>query len=469
MQTIIFYGSQVMENKRIKLDYTNVIGQITEEEIYNEQNKVTELHNGIENKKLDGSEYLGWLDLPEKIEETLIEDIIETSQKIKDSSDTFIVIGIGGSYLGAKAVNSALTHTFYEALPKTFKLLPEVVFAGQNLSSDYIADLLDLIIDKRVSVNVISKSGTTTEPAIAFRIILKELEKLYGVNEANRRIFVTTDKDKGALKQLANEKGYKSFVIPDDVGGRYSVLTPVGLLPIAVAGHNIRELLQGAKDMRNILKDPNLRTNPAYLYATVRNLLLKKDKNIEIMSYFSHKMFYFAEWWKQLYGESEGKDQKGIFPASCCFTSDLHSMGQYIQDGRRNLFETFIEVENQKREVRIPFDNQNLDKLNYLHNQTVEHVNYKAYLGTALAHKDGGVPNMSIILPELSPYYLGQLIYFYEKACALSGYSIDVNPFNQPGVEAYKKNMFALLGKEGFENETKTLNDELDNRKRYIV
>jgi glucose-6-phosphate isomerase len=370
------------------------------------------------------------------------------------------VIGIGGSYLGSKAVIDALSDSFSQ-IKGSFEV-PNIVFAGQNISEDYLYELRDLLEYKEWACVVISKSGTTTEPAVAFRLLKQDLEERYGVEEARKRIIAITDAEKGALHTLAKAEGYKMYVIPDDIGGRYSVLTPVGLLPIAMAGLNIRELVQGAKDMEKLCNaEVSFENNPAARYAAVRNLLYKKGKKVEILVNYNPKLHYFAEWWKQLYGESEGKDEKGIFPASVDFSSDLHSMGQYIQQGERILFETVLSISNVNYEVRVPEDKDNLDKLNFLAGKRVDEVNKMAELGTMIAHVDGGVPNMRIKVPQLNEYYLGQLIYFFEKACGISGYALGVNPFDQPGVEAYKKNMFALLEKPGYEKETEEIKKRL--------
>jgi glucose-6-phosphate isomerase len=370
------------------------------------------------------------------------------------------VIGIGGSYLGSKAVIDALSDSFSQ-IKGSFEV-PNIVFAGQNISEDYFYELRDLLEYKEWACVVISKSGTTTEPAVAFRLLKQDLEERYGVEEARKRIIAITDAEKGALHTLAKAEGYKMYVIPDDIGGRYSVLTPVGLLPIAMAGFNIRELVQGAKDMEKLCSaEVPFENNPAARYAAVRNLLYKKGKKVEILVNYNPKLHYFAEWWKQLYGESEGKDQKGIFPASVDFSSDLHSMGQYIQEGERILFETVLSITNVNYEIRVPEDKENLDKLNFLAGKRVDEVNKMAELGTMIAHVAGGVPNMRIKVPQLNEYYLGQLIYFFEKACGISGYALGVNPFDQPGVEAYKKNMFALLEKPGYEKETEEIKKRL--------
>ncbi len=393
-----------------------------------------------------GGEYLGWLDLPTAFDRDELVRIKAAAQTIRDNSEVLVVIGIGGSYLGAKAAIEFCQHSFYNLLPKAQRNGPEVYFAGTNLSGTYLQHLQELIGDRDFSVNVISKSGTTTEPAIAFRIFKKKLEAKYGVEGARSRIYATTDRARGALKTLSTQEGYQTFVVPDDVGGRYSVLTAVGLLPIAAAGIDVDALIQGAADQAQLATAP-LAENDCYRYAAARNILYRKGKEVELLVNYEPRLHFVAEWWKQLYGESEGKDNKGIFPAAVDFTSDLHSMGQYIQDGRRILFETVLEIETPDFEVTIESETQDLDGLNYLAGKTLDYVNKKAAEGTRMAHIDGNVPNLKINIPAATPYHLGQLFYFFEKACAISGYLLAVNPFDQPGVEAYKANMFALLGK----------------------
>ena len=420
------------------------------------------LFNTIYNKTGAGNDFLGWIDLPSRtFEGNLLEDIEQTADELRWKSDVFVVVGIGGSYLGARAVIEALKPHF--DIHSGVKGNPMIVYAGHNMSEDYLHDLLELLDHKDYSMAVISKSGTTTEPAIAFRILKQHIIKKYGEAEAASRIVAITDKAKGALKQLANAKGYKTYIVPDDVGGRFSVLTPVGLLPIAVAGINIRELVNGAELMEEEIKKGSTSQAGASCidYAACRQTLYSMGKTNEIMVNYEPRLVYFSEWWKQLYGESHGKDQKGVFPASVTFSTDLHSMGQYIQDGLRNLFETVISVENSNHELRIPMEGEDLDQLNYIAGKRISEVNHKAELGTMLAHEDGGVPVIRISIPEMSAFVLGQLIYFFEMACALSGYMLEVNPFDQPGVEAYKKNMFALLGKKGYEAQTEILNKRL--------
>jgi glucose-6-phosphate isomerase len=403
-----------------------------------------------------GNDFLGWLDLPVQLEAAFLSRIQADAEKIRKMAEIFVVIGIGGSYLGSKAVIEALGNPFEDL--KGGSGYPYVVFAGENLSESYHAHLLELLDKREYAVAVISKSGTTTEPAIAFRLIRQHIEKKYGKAGARERIFAITDSSRGALKKLADAEGYASYVIPDDVGGRYSVLTPVGLLPIAVAGFDINALVNGAVTMRETaMKSSDFDHNPCVQYAAARNLLLRSGKFVEILVAFEPNLLYVIEWWKQLYGESEGKEQKGIFPAGVTFTSDLHSMGQYIQEGMRTLFETVISVGEPATHLVVPNDPENLDGLNFLSGKRLSEVNRQAELGTMLAHVDGGVPNIRLTIPAINEYYLGQLIYFFEFACALSGYALGVNPFDQPGVEAYKKNMFALLGKPGFEKETAEL------------
>ncbi len=425
-------------------------------DVYNTYKTETEeLNAALHEKTGRGSDFVGWVNLPNEISNNFLNDVETTAKNIREKNiDVYIVIGIGGSYLGAKAVIDALNDNF--AHLKGDK--PAVLFAGQNISEDYLAELRDLLKNKEWATCVISKSGTTTEPALAFRVLKQDLEEKYGKEEAKSRICAITDESKGALKTLADDEGYKTFVIPDDVGGRYSVLTPVGLIPIAVAGFDIRALVNGAKDMAKATgaKVP-FENNIACQYAAARHSLYQEGKKIEILVNYQPKLHYMAEWWKQLYGESEGKDGKGIFPASVDFSSDLHSMGQYIQQGERLMYETVISVKKPNREVIIPEDENNLDKLNYLAGKNVDYVNKMAELGTQIAHVDGDVPNIKIEIEKLDEHNIGQLIYFFEKACGISGYLINVNPFDQPGVEAYKKNMFALLEKPGFETETKML------------
>ena len=417
-------------------------------------NALSDLLNG----KGKGNDFLGWVNLPNDIDNNLLDSIEESARVLSNNCDIVVVIGIGGSYLGAKAVIEALNNSF-DLLQKDRKN-PIVLFAGQNIGEDYLFELQELLKDKKFGIISISKSGTTTEPAIAFRLLKTQLENQAGKEVAKKLIICITDKEKGALRILADKEGFTTYVIPDNVGGRFSVLTPVGLLPIAVAGYDIRALVNGAIDMKNKAIVPST-DNIAIQYAIIRNELYKIGKKIELLVNFNPKVYYIAEWWKQLYGESEGKDGKGIFPAAVDFTTDLHSMGQYIQDGERHLFETVISVEKSTHSLLIPHDKDNLDGLNFLAGKNIDNVNKMAELGTCIAHVDGGVPNLKIVLPELSEYYLGQLLYFFEIACGISGYILGVNPFNQPGVEAYKKNMFALLDKPGYEEESKLIKNKL--------
>lgn len=446
--------------KSISLNLDKTFDFISKDTVEGYAGQLQKHNEDLHNKTGKGNDFLGWVNLPTSISEAELADYEATAKALQDKKiEVFVVVGIGGSYLGAKAVVDALTDSFAQ-LKGSDK--PLILFAGQNIGEDYLYELRQLLKTKEYALAVISKSGTTTEPAIAFRLLKQDIEEKYGKEEAVSRIIAVTDAERGALKSLANSEGYKTYVIPDDVGGRYSVLTPVGLLAIAVAGFDIRALVQGAVDMEKASgPDVTFENNLPAQYAAVRNELYKNGKMIEILVNYNPKLHYFAEWWKQLYGESEGKEGKGIFPASVDFTSDLHSMGQYIQEGERKLFETVLSVASPDREVRIPSDEANLDSLNYLANKRVDEVNKMAELGTMLAHVDGGVPNIQVELPKLNEYYLGQLIYFFEKACGLSGYTLGVNPFDQPGVEAYKKNMFALLEKPGFEEATKAIKARL--------
>ncbi|MBU1014444.1 MAG: glucose-6-phosphate isomerase [Bacteroidetes bacterium] len=441
----------------MKIELKNVLNIFDQDHINEYSSEIEIAYKELLSKTGKGNDFLGWIDLPDQISTELIEDIQLIAKKINLNSEIFVVIGIGGSYLGARAIIDALSHHFVQLQDE--KKSPLILYAGQNISEDYLCDLIEILNKKDYSLAVISKSGTTTEPAIAFRLLKEHLEKKYGREEAVKRIFAITDSNRGALKELANIEGYKTYDIPDDVGGRYSVLTPVGLLPIAVAGYDIRAFINGAKSMKKELltKSTSFDSNPATQYAIIRNLLYQNGFTNEIMVNYEPRLFYFTEWWKQLYGESEGKENKGIFPAGVGFTTDLHSMGQYIQEGIRNLFETVISIENSNKELKIPKNDEDLDKLNYISGKRISSVNHMAEIGTTLAHVDGGVPNIQIRVPEISEFVLGQLVFFFEFACALSGYLLKVNPFDQPGVEAYKSNMFALLGKKGFEKETETI------------
>ena len=437
-------------SKFLNLDFSNINNFIGAHEL-GRCATVKFLHDMIHNGTGLGSDFLGWVDLPTTYDKDEFARIQEAAAKIQADSDVLLVIGIGGSYLGARAAIEALNHHFYNMLDKADRKAPEIIFVGHHISSSYMKELIGYLDGKSFSINVISKSGTTTEPAIAFRIFKKLLIEKVGKEEAIKRIYATTDASKGALKTLADGEGYATFVVPDDVGGRFSVLTAVGLLPIAATGINITEMMQGAADAQARYANPELAENEAYQYAVLRNVLYAKGYTIEMLINYEPSLIMFNEWWKQLFGESEGKDQKGIFPASAAFSTDLHSMGQYVQDGRRDLFETVIQVTKPRFDLTIEEEVVDLDGLNYLAGETVDFVNKKAFQGTVLAHVDGGVPNMIVEVPEMSAYAFGYLVYFFEKACAMSGYILGVNPFDQPGVEAYKKNMFALLGKPGNE------------------
>ena len=412
-----------------------------------------------------GNDFLGWIDLPENYDKDEFARIKKAAEKIKNDSEVLIVIGIGGSYLGAKAAIEFLSHSFYNNLPKDKRKTPEIYFAGTNMSGVYLQHLIEVVGDRDFSVNVISKSGTTTEPAIAFRVFKKMLEEKYGKEEAAKRIYATTDKAKGALKTLATAEGYETFVVPDNVGGRFSVLTAVGLLPIAAAGIDIDDLMAGAKDAMNDFANKNMDENQALQYAAVRNILHRKGKDLELMVNYEPRVHYLAEWWKQLFGESEGKEGKGLYPTSADFSADLHSLGQYIQQGQRLFFETVVSIGKPEVEFVIESDKENLDGLNFIAGKTLDYVNKKATDGVILAHVDGNVPNLGINIPEVTPYHLGYTFYFFEKACGVSGYLLGVNPFDQPGVEAYKKNMFALLGKPGYEEAGKELEKKLNEVK----
>lgn len=448
-------------SKNVSFDYSGALPFVGQHELEHMAPAVRLAHEQLHNRTGAGADFLGWVRLPEQYDRDEFRRIIAASDKIRSDSDALVVIGIGGSYLGARAAIEMLGHSFHNALPKGARQAPQIFFAGQHISSTYIVHLLQVLEGKDWSINVISKSGTTTEPAIAFRIFRDALEQKYGKAEARKRIYVTTDKARGALKKLADAEGYETFVIPDDVGGRYSVLTAVGLLPIAAAGIDIAAIMEGARDAQQAFGSPDLSANGAYQYAAVRNALHRKGKSVEILVGYEPGLHYVAEWWKQLYGESEGKDHKGIYPASVDFTTDLHSMGQYIQDGRRIMFETVLQVGQPPERLAIPADADDLDGLNFLAGQTLDYVNRKAFEGTLLAHTDGGVPNLVVNLPDMSPYTFGNLVYFFEIACGISGYLLGVNPFDQPGVEAYKKNMFALLGKPGFEAQKAALEARL--------
>lgn len=447
----------------IKFDYSKALKFFNQSEIDCMQSYIDVAHDMLHDKTGLGNDFLGWVDLPKNYDKEEFNRIKRVSEKIKSDSDVLLVIGIGGSYLGARAAIEMIGHSFRNNLLKSDRKSPEIYFVGNNISSTYIMDLFDIIKDKDISINVISKSGTTTEPAIAFRIFKDFLEKKYGKLEASKRIYATTDAKNGALRQLANEEGYETFIIPNDVGGRFSVLTPVGLLPIAVSGIDIDKIIKGAKDAYENFKNKDLKVNESYQYAVIRNILHKKGKNIELLVNYEPQLHYIGEWWKQLFGESEGKDNKGIFPSTVDFSTDLHSMGQYIQEGQRILFETVINVEHSRRDITIEKLDVDLDELNYLAGKTLNFINHKATQGTILAHTDGNVPNLVINIPRLDEYNFGYLVYFFEKACAISGYLLGVNPFDQPGVEAYKRNMFALLGKSGYEKEREKLEKRLNS------
>lgn len=437
-----------MENIKVNLKNARLL----EKSIMEYTDKVAEIHNELHTKAKDKKEFLGWLNLPTKYDKKEFEKIKKTAKKIQSDSEVLLVIGIGGSYLGARAVIEALTNTFYNMLDKEKRKTPQILYVGNNLNPNYINDIIDLIGNRDLSINVISKSGTTTEPAIAFRIFRELLENKYGLKEAKKRIYVTTDAKNGALKTLATREKYTTFVIPDNVGGRYSVLTAVGLLPIAVAGIDIDALMNGARIAQEKYDDSNLKYNECYKYAVARNVLYNQEKNIEILVTYEPKMHYMIEWWKQLFGESEGKEGKGIYPSGAEFTTDLHSLGQYIQEGKRVLFETVINIKNSENDIKINHDEDNLDELNYIEGKSLDYVNKKAMEGTVQAHIDGGVPNIMINMDRLNEENLGHLIYFFELACAMSGKILGINPFNQPGVEKYKTNMFKLLEKPGYES-----------------
>ena len=438
--------------KNVTFHYQRALGFLNQEELDHMKAQVKTAHDTLHNQSGAGNDFLGWVDLPVNYDQEEFARIKQAAKKIRKDSDVLVVIGIGGSYLGAKAAIDFLTGPYYNYTAKT-----QILFAGNNISPNYLNSILECLEGKEVSLNVISKSGTTTEPAIAFRILKEYVVQKYGKEGAKSRIYATTDKAKGALKNLADEEGYQTFVVPDDVGGRFSVLTAVGLLPIAVCGADVDALMRGAADARDLYAEEDLESNECYQYAAVRNALHRKGRNIEMLVNYEPELQYFTEWWKQLFGESEGKDQKGIFPAGVNFTTDLHSMGQYIQDGLRMMFETILYVENSKTDITLKEEKDNVDGLNFLAGKTMDYVNKQAFEGTSLAHTDGGVPNLILKLKALDEYTLGQVIYFFEKACGISGYLLGVNPFNQPGVESYKKNMFALLGKPGYEDEKAAL------------
>ena len=468
-EKLIFYGAagsdrdkrgrrrKRMIMSKVRFDYSKAGSFISAEEVELMKKLTLDAKDVLVAKTGAGNDFLGWIDLPVNYDKEEFARIKKAAAKIQSDSEVLLVIGIGGSYLGARAAIEFLGHSFANVVDKSIRKAPEIYFCGNSISSTYLKHLMDVIGDRDFSINMISKSGTTTEPAIAFRVFKALLEKKYGKEEAAKRIYATTDKARGSLKKVATEEGYESFVVPDDVGGRFSVLTAVGLLPIAVSGADIDKLMEGAASGRKRAMEAAFEENDALQYAALRNILLRKGKTIEILANYEPSVHYVSEWWKQLYGESEGKDQKGIFPASVDLTTDLHSMGQYIQDGARTLFETVINVEKSREEIIIGEEPVDLDGLNYLAGQTVDFVNKSAMNGTILAHTDGQVPNFVINIPEVNEFYLGELFYFFEFACGVSGYLLGVNPFNQPGVESYKKNMFALLGKPGFEAQREEL------------
>ncbi len=444
-------------SQKVTFDYSKTVPFINENEVESMKKLTLDAKELLVSKSGVGNDFLGWIDLPVDYDKEEFSRIKKASEKIKNDSDVLVVIGIGGSYLGARAAIEFLRHGFYNVVSKEIRKTPEIYFVGNSISSTYLKNLIDVIGDRDFSINMISKSGTTTEPAIAFRVLKELAEKKYGKKEAAKRIYATTDKARGSLKSLATEEGYETFVVPDDIGGRFSVLTAVGLLPIAVSGADIDRLMEGAASGRKRALEQPFEENDSLKYAALRNILLRKGKLIEILANYEPSVHYVSEWWKQLFGESEGKDQKGIFPASVDLTTDLHSMGQFIQDGSRTIFETVINIETSREEIIIGEEPVDLDGLNYLAGKTVDFVNKSAMNGTILAHTDGQVPNMIVNVPEVNEFYLGELFYFFEFACGVSGYLLGVNPFNQPGVESYKKNMFALLGKPGYEEQREVL------------
>lgn len=446
---------------QVKFDYSKTLGYVHEHEVESMKAITQSAKELLLSRKGAGNDFLGWIDLPVDYDKEEFARIKAASDKIRSDSEVLVVIGIGGSYLGARAAIEFLGHNFFNSVNKDVRKAPEIYFVGNSISSNYLAGLVDVIGDRDFSVNIISKSGTTTEPAIAFRVFKKLLEDKYGKDGAAKRIYATTDKAKGALKKLADAEGYEEFVVPDDVGGRFSVLTAVGLLAIAVSGVDIDELMAGAASARKRCIENDFDSNDSMQYAALRNIMLSKGKSVEILCDYEPSLHYTLEWWKQLFGESEGKDNKGLFPASVDLTTDLHSMGQFIQDGSRIMFETVLNVEKSNREVMIEEEAEDLDGLNYLAGKTVDFVNKCAMNGTILAHTDGNTPNLVVNIPEQTAFYLGELFYFFEFACGLSGYMLGVNPFNQPGVESYKRNMFALLGKPGYEAEGEELRKRL--------
>ena len=448
-------------SNNVKFDYAKANEFIAPHEVECMKEIVVAAKEKLVSRTGAGNDFLGWIDLPTQYDKEEFARIQKAAAKIQGDSEVLLVIGIGGSYLGARAAIDFLRHNFYNSVSKEVRKTPEIYYVGNNISTSYLIDLMDIIKDKDFSINMISKSGTTTEPAIAFRVFKEILENKYGKEDASKRIYATTDKARGALKNLATEEGYESFVVPDDVGGRFSVLTAVGLLPIAVSGADIEKLMEGARSGRERALHNTFEDNDALQYVAIRNILYRKGKGIEILANYEPSLHYVSEWWKQLYGESEGKDQKGIFPASVDLTADLHSMGQFIQDGSRTMFETVLNVENPRGEIKLKKETVDLDGLNYLAGETVDFINKSAMQGTILAHTDGAVPNLVVNIPQQDEFSLGELFYFFEFACGVSGYVLGVNPFDQPGVESYKKNMFALLGKPGYENERAKLLERL--------
>ena len=443
--------------KEVTFDYSKAAEFVSAEEMANFKTTVMAAKDTLLGRNGAGNDFLGWIDLPVDYDKEEFARIKKAAAKIQQDSDVLLVVGIGGSYLGARAAIEFLSNSFYNVLPKSVRKTPEIYFVGNSISSKYIADLKQVLEGKDFSVNIISKSGTTTEPAIAFRVFKEMLIEKYGREEANKRIYATTDKARGALKNLADQEGYEEFVVPDDVGGRFSVLTAVGLLPIAVCGADIDKLMEGAASMRKKALEAPYEANAALLYAAVRNILLRKGKSVEIVANYEPSLHYISEWWKQLFGESEGKDQRGLFPAAVDLTTYLHAMGQFIQDSARIMFETLLDLEESPAEILLNREDVDTDGMNYLAGKSVDFVNKSAMNGTILAHTDGNVPNLMVKIPEQNEFYLGELFYFFEFACGVSGYILGINPFNQPGVESYKKNMFALLGKPGYEEQREAL------------
>lgn len=448
----------------ISFDYSNARFMVSDDNLKAMSKRVLDAKEVLVSRTGAGNDFLGWLDLPINYDKEEFARIKKAAAKIQSDSEILIVIGIGGSYLGARAAIEALRHSFYNVIPREQRKTPQIFFAGNNISSTYLEHLLEVVGDRDFSINIISKSGTTTEPAIAFRLFKRLLIEKYGEKEAAKRIYATTDKARGALKNLADAEGYETFVVPDDVGGRFSVLTAVGLLPIAVSGADIDKLMEGAAYSRDFCLTQPFEQNYALQYAAIRNILLEKGKTMEILANYTPSVHYIGEWWKQLFGESEGKDGMGLFPTACDFTTDLHSLGQFIQDGTKNHIETVLDVQNPRRKIIMEQEDNDLDGMNYLAGRTVDFINRQAMMGTILAHVDGQIPNLKITIPHMDEYCLGELFYFFEFACGVSGYVLGVNPFNQPGVESYKKNMFALLGKPGYEEQREKLKARMENK-----